>query len=246
MLRRFSYPARYFDVEHEFGRSGSMICRIFSTTVDWLYHRCHQLLHFPSHLLTPARLTLFCNAIHAKGSPLSVVWGFVDGSLRPICRPKVGQKLNFSGHKRRHGLKYQGVNTPDGLMWSLHGPFEGRRNDQHLLSSSRILELLQRFDFICGRLYLWSDTGYSNKPGLLTPFKGNLTNKEHRFNKLMAGLYFQVAPPQLDEYLQGMTLSPPSHFEDTVEAEFSNPDPDSDTDSVSDSDSDTTDADMDE
>ena len=34
---------------------------------------------------------------------------FVDGTLRRVCRPKEYQESIYSGHKKHHGLKYQGA-----------------------------------------------------------------------------------------------------------------------------------------
>ena len=49
----------------------------------------------------------FAEAIHNAGSPLDNCWGFIDGTLRPCCRPIRNQRILFSGHKRTHGLKFQ-------------------------------------------------------------------------------------------------------------------------------------------
>ena len=49
----------------------------------------------------------FAEAIHSAGSPLDNCWGFIDGTLRPCCRPIRNQRILFSGHKRTHGLKFQ-------------------------------------------------------------------------------------------------------------------------------------------
>lgn len=32
-------------------------------------------------------LEIFSQAIHAKGAPLTQCWGFIEGTVRPICRP---------------------------------------------------------------------------------------------------------------------------------------------------------------
>jgi len=49
----------------------------------------------------------FADAIHAAGAPLQNCWGFIDGTLRPCCRPIRSQRVLFSGHKRVHGIKFQ-------------------------------------------------------------------------------------------------------------------------------------------
>ena len=34
-------------------------------------------------------------------------WVFIDGTLRPCCRPITNQRILFSEHKRTDGLKFQ-------------------------------------------------------------------------------------------------------------------------------------------
>ncbi|CAM9670163.1 unnamed protein product [Discosporangium mesarthrocarpum] len=43
---------------------------------------------------------------------------FIDGTLRPHCRPDgdVAQVVNYSGYRRNHGMKFQGVVQPNGIM----------------------------------------------------------------------------------------------------------------------------------
>jgi len=67
---------------------------------------------------------------------------FTDGTFRATCRPAQRpedfdqglstQRPFYSGHKRRHGFKFQGTMLPNGMLASLHGSFAGRRHDGHL------------------------------------------------------------------------------------------------------------------
>ena len=68
----------------------------------------------------------------------------MDGTVRPICRPKQHQKAVFTGHKRVHALKFQSVVTPNGLIANLFGPVEGRRHDSAMLA---MLEQLEQHSF---------------------------------------------------------------------------------------------------
>jgi hypothetical protein len=56
-------------------------------------------------------------------------FGFIDGTVRPICRPKQNQKTVYNGHKRVHALKFQSVALPCGMIANMYGPV-GKRNDQ--------------------------------------------------------------------------------------------------------------------
>ena len=50
--------------------------------------------------LAPVNLQLFADAIHASGSPLGNCCGFIDGTVRPICRPRKDQHILYNGHKK--------------------------------------------------------------------------------------------------------------------------------------------------
>ena len=49
-------------------------------------------------------------------------FGFIDGTVRPICRPKQNQRIVYNGHKRVHGLKCQSVVLPSGMIANMYGP----------------------------------------------------------------------------------------------------------------------------
>lgn len=44
-----------------------------------------------------------------------------------------------------HALKFQALMLPNGIIGHLYGPFEGRRNDNFLLTDSGLLERLEQF-----------------------------------------------------------------------------------------------------
>ena len=72
------------------------------------------------------------------------VWGFIAGTIGPICRSGLHQRMFFNGHKRIHALKFQIVITPDGLIAHAFGPVEGCRHDAGVLGESGLLPLLQQ------------------------------------------------------------------------------------------------------
>ena len=59
--------------------------------------------------LAPVNLQLFAFTIHASGSPLDNYRGFIDGTVRPICRPRKDQHILYNGHKKVHAIKFQSV-----------------------------------------------------------------------------------------------------------------------------------------
>ena len=54
----------------------------------------------------------------------------------------MNQKSCYYGHKRFHCLISK-LTTPDGLIFALHGPFEGRRHDLTVLQKSGWNEILE-------------------------------------------------------------------------------------------------------
>ena len=93
--------------------------------------------------------------------------GLLDGTFVELARPGDGQIFDqqelYNGHKTAHSLMYQAVSTPDGLISSLVGPFEGRINDMNMLEQSGLKEKLGS---VMGHLpatdrrYLYGDKGY--------------------------------------------------------------------------------------
>ena len=144
VLRRLSYPCRLKDLEDTFGRGKADISEIFNATLLFMQHTWHDLLITLTHpWLTVERLHNYARAVESQDSPLDNVWGFIDGTVRPICRPTVGQRLMYNGHKRVHSMKFQSVVTPDGMIVNLHGPVEGRRHDAFMLADSGLLRQLE-------------------------------------------------------------------------------------------------------
>lgn len=75
--------------------------------------------------------------------PLDNCWRFVDGTVRPICRPGENQRIMYNGHRKVHSIKFQSVVAPNGMIANLFGPVEGRRHDFGTLADSRFLNTLQ-------------------------------------------------------------------------------------------------------
>ena len=66
--------------------------------------------------------TLTRMAYRIKRLHYKIVKGFIDGTIRPICRPSQEQRIMFNGHKRVHSLKFQSVTLPNGLIANLFAP----------------------------------------------------------------------------------------------------------------------------
>ena len=192
LLRRFAYPNRLSDLEELFGRPKSTLSLIINQLVDFLYtSHHHRFLSLDNPWLDAAHLQLYADTIHNKGAPLQNCIGFVDGTVRPICRPTRYQRVCFNGHRRIHALKFQSVVIPCGLITHLYGPVEGRRHDSALLRISGLMEQFEARDFTDrnGIPYaLYGDTAYPLRRYLISPFRGANLRAEEEFNTRMSSV----------------------------------------------------------
>ena len=130
VLRRMAYPCRYSDLIPRFGRPVPVLSMICNRVIDYIYDsHVHRLTSWNPQLLDPTSLEMYCDAISRNGSPLDNCFGFIDGMVRPVCRPGVQQRVLYNGHKRVHALKFQSVVLPSGMIAHMYGPV-GKLNDK--------------------------------------------------------------------------------------------------------------------
>ena len=105
----------------------------------------------------------------------------------------------YSGHKRKHGYKYQTITTPDGLVSSLMEPFIGRHGDWKMVDQSGLEEKQRAVNG--GRrpahgLYLYGDPAYCTVYGIMGPYKNYPTRPrtpaQYQFNRIMSWLRIEV------------------------------------------------------
>jgi nuclease HARBI1 len=165
-------------------------------------HSLHNTLRF-GHLIeelqiaaVQPKLRLFARAMRGKGSWLPRVWACVDGTIRPIARPVSGQRAVYNGKDRVHALKYQSVNTPDGIMRHVAGPFIGATHDAKIMTDCGLMAvLMQHMNGADGGPYcIFGDPAYALSPWLQRPFKGNIlpNSPEQHFNTAMASVRVTV------------------------------------------------------
>ena len=173
VLIRLSYPIRYWNMMDRFGHSRTWLSIVFNDTIIHIYKRFRKTLEWDNRRLTYAKLSEFSLAIHRLGGG-HCLWGFIDGTLNATCRPVIDQHQYYSGHKRKHGYKYQSIVTPDGMVSSLMGPFIGRRGDWRMVELSGLEAKLRAVN--AGRrptlaLYLYGNPAYSTVYGIIGPYK---------------------------------------------------------------------------
>ena len=131
-----------------FGRREGTLKTFFYITLRIMYASCRDRIQRPSRtFLTDERLSNYADALRAKGCPYFNVFGFIDGTVYRVCRPTGAhewQRAIYSGHKKIHGLKWQGINTPDGIIQFLHGPYRGNDHDTSIWRQSGLPEVLDR------------------------------------------------------------------------------------------------------
>lgn len=73
-------------------------------------------------LLHPENEQAYAHAIHFKGAALNNSIGFVDGTVRPISRPRKHHRSVYNCYKCTHTQKFQSVVLPNGMIGHLYGP----------------------------------------------------------------------------------------------------------------------------
>ena len=94
MLRRLAYPNRLKDVENILGgRHQSEISVLCTYAVQHVYNTHRHLLLNINQTWIIDNIPLFAEAITNAGSPLTNLWEFVNGTVRPIRRPTNNQRV---------------------------------------------------------------------------------------------------------------------------------------------------------
>ena len=106
-----------------FGRPIPEISMTSNTVIDFIFqHHGRRMSEWNHTILNHHALQTYAEAVSDKGAVLDSCFGFVDGTVRPICRPKTNQRIVYNGRKRVHALKFQSIAIPNGLISNLYGP----------------------------------------------------------------------------------------------------------------------------
>ena len=123
LLRRLSYPCTFSDIIPRFGRPVPVLSMVSNQVLDYIYDtHGHRITQWNHQVLSQPLLRLYSDTIAAQGSALDNCFGFVDRTVRPICRPAEHQRAVYNGHNRVHALKFQCAALPNGLNCHLYGP----------------------------------------------------------------------------------------------------------------------------
>jgi len=190
LLYSLTYPRRLWDMAKEFGRNRCSLSEFRKMALQKVLEHGHTLTLRPA--LLKDHLAALARAVSDAGCPLTQCWGFIDGTLRPMCRPSDGEEAVFSGHKRCHGLKYQSVVGADGIYWDFQGPYDGRRHDSFLLKESNLMQRLHEVNPEKS-MFIYGDGAYYVDSHIIGPHLGSaLAPEEKRFNQYMSNMRVSV------------------------------------------------------
>ena len=194
-LKRYAYPCRYLDIIPRFGRPVLELCIINNYTLNFIYDQSNYLLNTMNQAWLSANcLQLFADAIYARGALLDNCWGFIDGTVRPCCRPGISENcLQWAQKSSRHRISIS-CNS-HGLIANLFAPVDGRKHDSGMLGDSGLCTQLQQYargqnhNILC----LYGDPAYPVRPQLLGPFKGaGVTQIQQEWNQAMSKVRINV------------------------------------------------------
>ena len=127
------------------------------------------------------------------GAPANKCAGFIDGTFRRCARPIEGQQYIYSGYYKAHGIKFQCVVAPNGLVVDFFGPVPGRRSDSYLLKQSGFLERMRQLSRVAGgEYYVYGDPAYPLGRGIMRGYKGAMNAREAAFSNAMNALRVSV------------------------------------------------------
>ena len=119
--------------------------------------------------------------------------GFLDGTFRPCCRPGVEPDLLYSGYYKGHGIKFQSVTGPNGMILDFYGPVSGRRADTYLLRRSDFIRRMQGLQLACQLpLHVYADGIYPLCSTIMRGQRGACTAEQRQLSAEMNSLRVSV------------------------------------------------------
>lgn len=148
-----------------FDRGRTYLSLVSNDLAKHLSERYKGLLDWDARRLTLDYLKACARQLEARGCNKGV-WGFIDGTFIETARPGEHQVFSqrelYSGHKKKHGIQFQGITTPDGML-SIAGPYRGNVGDMKMLVRSKLDDKLRAIISHLPeeeKLWLYGDKGY--------------------------------------------------------------------------------------
>jgi hypothetical protein len=204
MLMKYARPRSLCDLEVIFHIDKTIISKLITELTlyidrKWapvLLHRFHK-ARLQSKI--PAYARGVAERLQVANSSEWFIWGFVDGTFRKHARNQnqIAQALDYNGHYRGHGYKFQSVVSACGIIEHLFGPINGSRHDAFMMHRSKLTEagLAECCDAhgVGRRYFIYGDSAYANEKYVMAPFKGSiLTTYQRDFNYKMSRVRVSV------------------------------------------------------
>ena len=124
-------------------------------------------------------------------SSLGQLLGYLDETVRPVCRPTNNQRALFNGHKRIHAIKFWSVAAVNGIIVNLHGPVWGKTYDGAMSTKSNVYNQMFQYSRKANGevLCIYGGPTYPLHPQLQDALKNqNLTPQQADFNNSISAL----------------------------------------------------------
>ena len=182
------------------GRSVGYLSEVSNAVLSWINYKWIPLKiqSMDARVFDPYRIKDYADCLWRNGLRLPGCCGFVDGTFHKTYRPGADgyngllQRAFYSGDKKAHGLVFEMILFPDGMVGRAFGPVEGRRHDLYLARVSRLLALithgaLQGFRLFGDKAYI----GFG--ANILHPFIGAAVGSiEAEWNEYTSGYRNEV------------------------------------------------------
>ena len=99
LLKRLAYPCQFSDLMSTFGRPVPEISMISKQVVDFiLKQQSRRITQWNHTILNANSMQMYADTVANKGGALNDCFGFIDGTVRPICCPRLRQRVVYNGH----------------------------------------------------------------------------------------------------------------------------------------------------
>src|SRR5882724_4331612 len=137
---RLHSPEDQWSLSTKYARPQSAISEITNETASYINTRWAHLLFWDDHsVVSPEALHKYADALTDFRAPTSSVSLFIDCTIHQKCHPSIFQELVYTGYKKYHGMKFQGLVAPNGLLVHLDGPYRAPQNHVGILAESKLL-----------------------------------------------------------------------------------------------------------
>ena len=89
LLRRLAFiPCHYSDMVSRFAKPVPVLCMISNVVLNYIFNlHHHRITSWNRSILNPLAIQQYVDAVSDKGASLNNCFGFVAGTVRPICKP---------------------------------------------------------------------------------------------------------------------------------------------------------------